>query len=336
MRNILLSAVVMVTLIAGGVGGTFAGFVDTEVSEGNSYQAGISDLLINGKNDPIGAKLQYTHGAPGKSIDFWIDAYNWGDCQGGDLYMHFKGVVSIESGTKPHDGLQYVYTGDISDGGSGGVPVGYRVAVSPEPQGADVWSSEPEKISEVGEGYIAEYYIDDDDPSLLGEDYASGIADHLDVFVEVPIRASDGYLGNPDSASQNPGCTPNGEVSQAERTLWVTNGTAGTGGGTWLGIASLSGKLIDIECNKNLLGRLLTQEMTYIHVDVVLQQVYADEWYDAAGVLWGQPGSTAVGVDYDLDTDIDDDDFQKAGWPTNALQGDKATWDMLFELITDP
>jgi predicted ribosomally synthesized peptide with SipW-like signal peptide len=328
MKNIFLSVVVMTTLIAGGVGGTFAGFVDTEVSEDNSFQAGISDLLINGKNDPIGAKLQYTHGAPGKSVDFWIDAYNWGECQGGDLYMHIKGVLSIEAGTKLHDGVRYVYTGDPDDGDVGDVPVGYREAAGTEPIGAGVWSSEPEKISEVGDGLIAEYYISVDDTSLLGEDYASGIADHLDFFVEVPIRASDGYLGNPDDPAQNAGATADGEVSQAERTLWTTNGNS------WLGIASLSGKLKDIECNKNLLGRLLTQEKTFIHVDVVLQQVYADEWVNADGSLW--PVGSAAGVDYDLDGDIDNDDFQKAGWPTNALQGDKATWDMLFELITDP
>jgi hypothetical protein len=328
MKNVFLSVVVVATLVAAGVGGTFAGFVDTEVSEDNSYQAGISDLLINGKNDPIGAKLTYTHGAPEKSIDFWIDAYNWGECQGGDLYMHIKGVTSVEAGTKLHDGVRYVYTGDPADGGVGDVPKGYRAAAGIEPAGADVWSSEPEKISEVGDGYIAEYYIADNDPNLLGEDYASGISDHLDIFVEVPIRVSDGYLGNPDDPVQNPGAVENGAVSQAERTLWTTNGNS------WVGIPSLSGKLKDIECQKNHLGFLVTQEKTFIHVDVVLQQIYAEEWVNADGSLW--PAGAAVGVDYDLDTDIDNDDFQKAGWPTNALQGDKATWDMLFELITDP
>jgi len=328
MKNIFLSVVVVATLVAAGVGGTFAGFVDTEVSEDNSYQAGISDLLINGKNDPIGAKLTYVHGAPGKSVDFWIDAYNWGECQGGDLYMHVKGVLSVEAGTKLHNGVRYVYTGLLTDGGVGDVPKGYRAAVGTEPIGSGVWSSEPEKISEVGNGLIAEYLISATNPSLLGEDYASGVSDHLDFFVEVPIRASDGYLGNPDLPADNPGCTPDGDVSAAERTLWVTNGNS------WLGITSLSGKLKDIACHKDKLGFLVTQQKTFIHVDVVLQQIYADEWVNADGSLW--PTGTAAGVDYDLDGDIDNDDFQKAGWPTNALQGDKATWDMLFELITDP
>ena len=311
MKNILLSVVVVSALVVAGVGGTFAGFVDTEVSEDNFYQAGISDLLVNGKNDPIGAKLHYVHGAPCKSVDFWVDIYNWGECQGGDVYMHFKGVESVEAGTKLHEGIRYVY-----DGVSPGPPEGYRAAVPPEPQGAGVWSSEPEKISEVGEGWIAEYWISDVDPNLLGEDYASGISEHLDIFVEVCDDGLDGIL---DDADDN----GDGSVSAAEQAAHE-----------WVPIPSLCGKLMDIECEKNWLGFLITQQYGWIHIDVHLQQIYAEEWFNAAGELW--PAMGAVGVDYDDDGDIDLDDFQKAGWPTNALQGDYAEWDMLFELITDP
>jgi len=40
--------------------------------------------------------------------------------------------------------------------------------------------------------------------------------------------------------------------------------------------------------------------------------------------------------DYDQDGTIGDaDDVMLNWWPTNALQGDKATWSMMFELITD-
>jgi len=320
MKNIFLSVVVVTTLIAAGVGGTFAGFVDTEVSEGNFVQAGISDLLVNGKNDPVGPKIRFTHIVPCKSTDFWVDLYNWGECQGGDTYMHFKGVSSDEDGTKLHNGEHYVYDG-VSDG-VGDVPYGYRIAVGLEPLGAGVWSSEPEKLSEVGDGLIGEYYISVDDPNLLGEDYASGIADHLDVTVSVPYVGADGTeLGNPDTDKD-------GAVSAAERSAWSTAGNR------WVVIDSLAGKLADIECEKNLLGFLKIQTKTFVHVDVHLQQIYADEWYNTAGELW--PATGAVGVDYDLDGDIDNDDFQKACWPTNALQGDSATWDMLFELITDP
>jgi hypothetical protein len=316
MKNIFLSMVVVTTLVAAGVGGTFAGFVDTEVSEGNFVQAGISDLLVNGKNDPIGPKLRFVHAAPCKSIDFWVDIYNWGECQGGDVYLHFKDIESVEAGTKLHNTVEYVYDGVTP--GAAGIPDGYRAAVPPEPAGAGVWSSEPEKISEVGDGWIAQYYISDNDTNLLGEDYASGIAAHLGVTVEVCDDGLDGILDDADD---------NGDGS-IDPTEYAAH--------EWVNIASLSGKLADIACQKNHLGFLLTQQYAWIHIDVHLQQIYAEEWYDALGRLWGTIGSTAVGVDYDGDGDIDNDDFQKAGWPTTALQGDMATWSMLFELITDP
>ena len=323
MKNVLLSVVVVATLVAAGVGGTFAGFVDTEVSEANFYQAGISDLLVNGKNDPIGAKLQYTHGAPCKSVDFWVDLYNWGKCQGGQVYMHYKLVTSEEDGTKTHDGEEYVFD-DTTVSTTPGVPNGYRLATGTEPKGPGVWSSEPEKISEVGDGYIAEYYIADNNSNLLGEDYASGISEHLDVTTEIALKGSVGeILGNPD-------LNGDGEVSSSEAGNWTASGNR------WKIVPSLSGKLADIACHKDYLGFLETQKMTYIHIDVHLQQIYAEEWYDGAGIRFDQTGSQAVGIDYDLDGDIDLDDFQKACWPTNALQGDKATWDMLFELIADP
>ena len=314
MKNILLSVVVVTALVVAGVGGTFAGFVDTEVSQDNFYQAGISDLLVNGMNDPIPPQLQYVHGAPCKSVDFWVDLYNWGECQGGTVYLHFKDVESIETGTKTHMGIEYVY--DAVTPGAPGIPDGYRVAVGDEPKGPDVWSSEPEKIAEVGEGWIAQYWISDVDPNLLGEDYASGVSAHLDIVVQVCDDGLDGILDNADDNGD-------GAVSAVERAAHQ-----------WVVIPSLSGKLADIECQKNELGFLETQHMTYVHIDVHLQQIYAIEWFNPGGDLWPAPG--AVGVDYDGDGDIDDDDFQKAGWATDALQGDKASWDMLFELIADP
>ncbi|MFC1864808.1 hypothetical protein ACFLYG_03165 [Chloroflexota bacterium] len=316
MKNIFLSVVVVTTLVAAGIGGTFAGFVDTEVSEGNFVQAGISDLLINGKNDPIGAKVQFTHASPGYSTDFWVDAFNWGVCQGGDLYMHFKDVESIEAGVKDHAGGLYVYDGVSPEGTDN--PAGYRIAVGLEPAGPDVWSSEPEKIAEVGGGLIAQYMITTTDPNLMGEDYASGVSEHLDIVVRVCDDGLDGILDDPDDDG-------NGVVSPGEQAAHE-----------WVVVAALSGKLMDIECTKVLLGFLPTQQYTYIHVDAVIQQIWAEEWYGPAGLLWGTPGSAAVGVDYDGDGDIDGDDFQKAVWPTNALQGDKATWAMLFELLTEP
>jgi len=295
MKNVFLSVVVVATLVAAGVGGTFAGFVDTEISEGNFVEAGISDLLVNGKNDPnIGAKITWDCVVPCKSIDFSIDLYNCGECHFGDVYMHFKDVVSEEGGTKTHLGKEYVYDGVATVGG--GIPDGYRVATGVEPKGPNVWSSEPEKIAEVGGGMVGQINIPAGDSRLMGEDYASGIAEHLGVVVTVPFKGATGdELGNPDTNGD-------GAVDAAERAAWVTNGNR------WVIVTSLSGKLADIECTKIWLGQLKTQEMTFVHIDVHLQQLEDKAWTG---------------------------DEQLRFWQTNALQGDRATWDMMWELITD-
>jgi hypothetical protein len=314
MRNIILCLVVVIALVGGTLAGTFAGYVDTEESQGNFVQAGISDLLINGMNDPaVPAKIQMDHLIPGKSNDFWADAYNWGKCQGGDLYLHFKDVTSVEAGTKTHNGVNYVYDGVTILGGD--IPDGYRVATGNDPQGAGVWSSEPEKIAEVGGGYIANTLIATNDPNLKGEDYATGVAQNLDITVEVFYKGLTGNeLGNPDDPSQNPGATQNNVVSSLEQSLWVTNSNR------IVVISGLAGKLWDIKSRNVMLGFLRTQEKTYIHFDAVIDQI---------------PAVYATPVDYDKDGDIDGDDTILNWWPTNALQGDKATWTMLFSLVTD-
>lgn len=304
MKNIWLSIVVVGVLVAAGVGGTFAGFVDTEESQGNLIQAGISDLLINGENDPdVLAKIYMDCVIPGKSTDFWVDAFNWGHCTGGDLYMHFKDVVSTEAGTKLHDGVEYVYklvrtNPDAYD---------YVAATGDEPIGAGVWSSEPEKGAEVGGIQVGNVMISTTDPDLMGEDYASGIADNLGLIVTVPYKGQNAttVLGNPDTDGS-------GAVDGTEYTDWAVSNR-------WAAITGLNGTLSNIACSNVYLGKLLTQEMTFIHVDVVVNQILA----------------TMRDYDQDGDTTDDPDDIMLNWWPTNALQGDLATWTMMFALITD-
>jgi hypothetical protein len=289
MKNIFLSVVVVATLVAAGVGGTFAGFVDTETSQGNFVEAGITDLLVNNENDPVGATLQYTHAAPCKSVDFYVDIYNWGVCQGGDLYMHYKNVVSTEDGVKNHLGIDYVYDGVSSVGND--IPDGYREAVGSEPAGPGVWSSEPEKIAEVGGGWICDTWIPEDDVRCLGEDYASGIAAHLGILTEVCDDGLDGILDDADDDG-------NGEISVAEYAAH-----------DWVAIQSLTGHLEDIECNKNWLGFLQTQHRTWVHIVTHVEQIEDLTW-----------------------TGCSEGEY----WLANALQGDKATWDMMWELVADP
>lgn len=302
MKNILMSVVVITTLVAAGVGGTFAGFVDTEISEDNFVQAGISDLLVNGLNDPdVPAKLTFTHATPSKSTDFQIDLYNWGVCQGGLIYMKFMNIDSYEAGTKLHEGVRYVYDGvSAGDPDTLNPPPGYRAAVDDEPAGPNVWSSEPEKIAEVGGGLVADIFVGPDHPCLMGEDYASGVSEHLDVRVQVPhIGATGNTLGNPDTDGS-------GRISASEYEAWEVAGNR------WTTIrfvpTGVEQKLFRLEGVKKELGFLVTQTKTFILVDVVIQQLECPDWPDP----------------------------QTKWWPTNALQGDIAEWDMLFELNTDP
>ena len=300
MKNVLLSVVVITTLISAGVGGTLAGFVDTEESTGNFIQAGMLDLLVNGKNDPIGAKLQYTCAVPCISQDFYIDLFSWSECQGAEVYMKLKNVYSVENGYKNYMGTDYVYDGVTKppDPNPDDVPFGYKA--SKDPTGAGVASTEPELIAEEGGGVFGQQAVGANDPSLtwqenlakwqgLGVDYASGVSEHLGFIIEVCDDNGDGILDNADDDG-------NGEISTTEY-----------GAHTWTSIASMTGKLDTLGDVKAHLGFLKSQTYAWIHVVVHLQQIEAPDWPDE----------------------------QTKYWPTNALQGDKASWDMLFELTTD-
>jgi len=296
MKNVFLSVVVVATLISAGVGGTLAGFVDTEESTGNYIQAGMLDLLVNGKNDPnVGAKLQYNCSVPCISTDFYIDLFSWSECQGAEAYMRLKNIQSVENGYKNYEGTDYVYDGktDLDD-----VPFGYRA--SKDPTGAGVASTEPELIAEEGGGVFGQYPVGANDPELswqenmakwqgLGVDYASGISEHLGIIVEVCDDGSDGILDDADDDHD-------GFISTAEY-----------GAHDWTSIDSMTGKMATLGDVKAHLGFLESQNYAWIHVVVHLQQIEAPDWPDE----------------------------QTKYWPTNALQGDKVSWDMLFELNTD-
>ena len=287
-----MSAVVVTTLVAAGVGGTFAGFVDTEESPNNFVQAGILDLLINGKNDPnIPPKISIQWIQPCKSYDFFIEVEYWGkSTHNGDLWMHYKNVESTESGNK---------TGLVWDGNK---------YIPGSPVGAGVATTEPELIAEEGDGYFGQIYIRDDDANLLDVDYASGVADHLSILTWVYDPDHNGILDMlaDEAAAQAAAATP----------------------ADWDPVPSLCGKLVDIECNKDFMGKVVPQEPTFIWVRVHLQQILAYETDPATGEFVLVPPITGVKQPWP--------EPQREWWPTNALQGDTARWDMLFELIGDP
>jgi predicted ribosomally synthesized peptide with SipW-like signal peptide len=94
MKNVVLSVVVICALAAGGLGGTFAHFSDTEESIDNYLEVGSLDLQVNGFDDPfVPPKIHAICMAPEKSRDFTIELENMGQCDyPAYLWMHIKNI----------------------------------------------------------------------------------------------------------------------------------------------------------------------------------------------------------------------------------------------------
>jgi predicted ribosomally synthesized peptide with SipW-like signal peptide len=91
MKNIVLSVVVLVTLVAGGLSGTLAHFSDTEESVNNTIQVGSMDLKVNGGDDPLVAVFE-AEVEPCVNITESITLANVGQPAGDvcHVYAHFK------------------------------------------------------------------------------------------------------------------------------------------------------------------------------------------------------------------------------------------------------
>ena len=114
MKNVFLSVVVVTTLLAAGLGGTFAHFSDTEESLDNWIQTGSLDLKISDVNMNEYDDLPWGQGVPPLvfatdlepkiSKDFTFDVHNAGQPDGDPcyLYMHFKKLKCED--IPPHKG----------------------------------------------------------------------------------------------------------------------------------------------------------------------------------------------------------------------------------------
>jgi predicted ribosomally synthesized peptide with SipW-like signal peptide len=100
MRNVLLSLVVVVVLTAGGLGGTFATWSDSETSGNNTIQTGSLDLKVNGADDApwgegVGSLFEIECVVP----DLWYylgnaSLWNAGECtQAAHAYVHVKEYI---------------------------------------------------------------------------------------------------------------------------------------------------------------------------------------------------------------------------------------------------
>lgn len=83
MKSIFLSVVIICALVIAGIGGTLAGFSDTEQSNGNSIVTGGLDLTVNGLDDlPYGlgvpALVAFTDIQPGQWYEKTITLSNLG------------------------------------------------------------------------------------------------------------------------------------------------------------------------------------------------------------------------------------------------------------------
>jgi len=104
MRNVFLSVVVICALLVAAIGGTLAGFSDTEASMENMFEVGNMDLKVskpwNGPeyNDPdVPAIAQAVLAWPCVSQDFTFDLHNVGDnTQDSYAYMCFKNYLCYE------------------------------------------------------------------------------------------------------------------------------------------------------------------------------------------------------------------------------------------------
>lgn len=97
MKSIFLAVVVICALAIAGIGGTFAGYSDTDKSIGNSLITGSMDLKIydpvKGWVDSAGALVAFTKVNPCQTGEMVIKVWNAGDCEpGANLYLKVKNM----------------------------------------------------------------------------------------------------------------------------------------------------------------------------------------------------------------------------------------------------
>jgi len=95
MKNVFLSIVIICALAIAGIGGTLAGFSDTERSLDNFFEVGNMDLKVSVDgieyDDPVPAIAEAYLAWPCNSQDFSFDLHNLSDnVQSGHAYVRFK------------------------------------------------------------------------------------------------------------------------------------------------------------------------------------------------------------------------------------------------------
>lgn len=152
MKSIFLSVVIICALAVAGVGGTLAGFSDSEISQDNVITTGSIDLKVNGQDDPpwgagVPVKVNIDHMTPSKWYHFDIEVRNDGQCEiDPDLYIHFKDFRCVNVNPL-HDGYDDPFGPfPLPDSYT---PLGDEGNLKPE----------PELVAEYG-GLVGQRYVD--------------------------------------------------------------------------------------------------------------------------------------------------------------------------------
>jgi predicted ribosomally synthesized peptide with SipW-like signal peptide len=185
MKNIFLSAIVICALMIAGIGGTLAGYSDSEESFDNYIVTGSLDLKVEGEDDlPWGngvpAVIQAERVMPCKWYNFDVTVANAGEAYEPDgvtpepahLYIHFKEFWC--------DNVEPVHGGiDASDVD---LPVGYVWDDDPDGDGVLLSSSlkpEPEMVAEYG-GMVGQVEV----TGLNQQGEICNMGDILEVIIE--------------------------------------------------------------------------------------------------------------------------------------------------------
>jgi predicted ribosomally synthesized peptide with SipW-like signal peptide len=194
MKNIFLSAIVICALMIAGIGGTLAGYSDSEESFDNYIVTGSLDLKVEGEDDlPWGngvpAVIQAERVRPCKWYNFDVKVANAGEAYEPDgvtpepayLYIHFKKFWC--------DNVEPIHGG--IDASAVDLPAGYVWDDDPDGDGVLLSSSlkpEPEMVAEYG-GMVGQVEV----TGLHQQGEICNMGDILEVIIEYDGVASPVY-----------------------------------------------------------------------------------------------------------------------------------------------
>jgi predicted ribosomally synthesized peptide with SipW-like signal peptide len=300
MKNIVLSLVVLVVLVAGGVGGTLADFSDIEISKDNTFATGALDLVVSdylGQEYPTDApKFYMIQGAwPCCDKSVFLDLHNYGEGFQVSPYAYLH-VKNLSCGwVMPKKPFAWLDATGAKVAAPVPLPVvGYLGTGYPRPV------TEPEYVAE--EGGVAGELANGTAVTVKGiGEFGEGcqVASHIGV---IGI-----YVAGPYEHDTYPTST---DVPAAD---WRLLDLSAYDTAPKDGII----KLNELVCNQIPLGQIPNCNKIWVHIALHLQDIDED--------------SLPAGNQYFDETIPAEAKWDH--WPTNAIQEDFTEFDMAFELL---